>query len=65
MPHNKRWPPGEKFDKSKVTECDSEGGLLAAFITKLDLIDPDVIVGHDLYSRIMGLITNRIKPLKL
>jgi DNA polymerase alpha subunit A len=66
MPENKRWPP--EFQRGKnpnVEDVETENALLGAFLTKIDQIDPDVIVGHDLYSRVMGLFLNRLPKSKL
>lgn len=59
MPDGKRWPPNYKGSKNQEL-FESEGALLGAFVGKVDIIDPDVIVAHDLYSRVMGLLLNRL-----
>jgi DNA polymerase alpha subunit A len=42
-----------------------EKGLLDAFIGRLHLVDPDLIIAHNLCNGIMDLLLNRITILKI
>ena len=44
---------------------ENEESLLGQFVSKVNEYDPDVIVGHDLYTRVLGLISTRMDNLKL
>jgi DNA polymerase elongation subunit (family B) len=61
MPFNQRLPIGYKKEKNtNIEQIDDEKGLISAFLGMVEKFDPDIIVGHDLYAGIFGLLTNRI-----
>ena len=49
-----------KKDSSNLAIASNETALISIFLSKLSLFDPDVIVGHNLYSGQLDLILNRI-----
>ncbi|EGR30826.1 hypothetical protein IMG5_122980 [Ichthyophthirius multifiliis] len=48
------------LDKQTVF-CQSEMVLLENFLNKFNELDPDIVVGHDLYQTLLDIICNRIK----
>lgn len=54
----------EMFGES-INVSDKEYGLLSAFLQKINRIDPDIIIGHDLNSVFMDNLLNRIADNKI
>lgn len=49
-----------KFKATKVQKMDSERALLNYFIRQFDMIDPDLIVGHDLQGYQINVLSDRL-----
>jgi len=54
-----------KKDGYNLTVAQNETALISIFLSKISSFDPDVIVGHNLYSGQLDLILNRISKLKI
>ena len=69
-PTNCIWPYDMKqkldsYKSIKVDKIDSERGLLGCFLAKLCKIDPDVIVGHDIFGFDISVLLHRIQVNKV
>lgn len=65
MPTGKRWPTDHRSRPAHVEQYDSEAMVLGAFVKEVNKLDPDIIVGHNLYSNILDLVAKRMQQLKL
>lgn len=54
-----------KYKKTEVVVHQAEKSLLNHFLTKLFTIDPDVIIGHDLFGFTLDTLIQRIQHLKV
>jgi len=54
-----------KKEGNNLTIAQNETALISIFLSKISTYDPDVIVGHNLYSGQLDLILNRISKLKI
>lgn len=61
MPTGKRWPTDHRSRPAHVEEYDSEAMVLGAFVKEVNKLDPDIIVGHNLYSNILDLVAKRMQ----
>jgi len=50
-----------KIAKVNVTDLPNEKNMLTTLLTKITQLDPDVIVGHDIYGHTLDLIISRIR----
>eukprot|EP01022_Parablepharisma_sp_SALTPOND_P003542 TRINITY_DN1143_c0_g1_i1.p1 TRINITY_DN1143_c0_g1~~TRINITY_DN1143_c0_g1_i1.p1 ORF type:complete len:1280 (+),score=197.21 TRINITY_DN1143_c0_g1_i1:7245-11084(+) len=50
-----------RIAKVNVTDLPNEKNMLTTFLTKMVQLDPDAIVGHDLYGHTLDLIISRIR----
>lgn len=69
-PSDVPWPFGLKKETSqyrgtRIFQQESERSLLGFFLTKLFLLDPDLIVGHDLYGFTLDTLIHRIEHHKV
>lgn len=55
----------QNYKGTRVQKCDSEKALLSYFLSQIEKIDPDLIIGHDLIDYYFGLICNRIDATNL
>ncbi|KAK6620720.1 hypothetical protein RUM43_011015 [Polyplax serrata] len=67
---NMFWPKNaeeflSKYRKTEVVIHQAEKSLLNHFLTKLFTIDPDVIIGHDLFGFTLDTLIHRIQHLKI
>jgi DNA polymerase elongation subunit (family B) len=49
-----------KQNNIDVDEVKNEFALLDVFIQNIQKYDPDIIIGHDLYSDILEIVINRL-----
>uniref|UniRef100_A0A0C9QYY0 DNA polymerase n=1 Tax=Fopius arisanus TaxID=64838 RepID=A0A0C9QYY0_9HYME len=68
-PRNIPWPlyavdKLRKFQSTNVIVCDSESELLEKFLDKIQIIDPDILVGHDCGFQ-FDVLTRRLVALKV
>lgn len=69
-PSEEPWPLDhrEALNSLKITKierAEAERALLNLFLTKLNKIDPDVIVGHDVASYDLDILLHRITQNKV
>ncbi|XP_035219808.1 DNA polymerase alpha catalytic subunit-like isoform X2 [Stegodyphus dumicola] len=49
-----------KYNNTKVERVDSERSLLIYFLAKINKMDPDIIVGHDIFGFDLDLLLHRM-----
>ncbi|XP_076323971.1 DNA polymerase alpha catalytic subunit isoform X2 [Tachypleus tridentatus] len=54
-----------KYNHTKVERMDSERALLCFLLAKIHKLDPDVIVGHDLYGFDLDILLHRVNANKI
>ena len=54
-----------KYKHTKVEKMASERALLAFLLAKLQQLDPDIIVGHDILSYDLGVLLHRLAANKI
>uniref|UniRef100_A0A6A7FRZ6 DNA polymerase n=1 Tax=Hirondellea gigas TaxID=1518452 RepID=A0A6A7FRZ6_9CRUS len=69
-PSNTTWPWDAKkripdYKHTKIEKMDSERALLGFLLAKIQQLDPDVIVGHDVLGYDLGILLNRITANKI
>ncbi|XP_074657943.1 DNA polymerase alpha catalytic subunit-like [Tubulanus polymorphus] len=65
FPFDFRENVAKQAGKMKVEIMGSERGLLGFLLAKIHKVDPDVIVGHDVYSFDMDVLLHRISSTKV
>ncbi len=50
-----------RIDRVNVLEFPNEKNMLTTFLSKITQLDPDAIVGHDLYGHTLDLIISRLR----
>ncbi|KAK2573475.1 DNA polymerase alpha catalytic subunit [Acropora cervicornis] len=63
-PNDQMYPYDFK-DQTKIEITTSERALLGLFMAKIHRIDPDVLVGHDIYGFDLDLLLHRINACKI
>jgi DNA polymerase alpha subunit A len=54
-----------QYSSTKLEKMDTERALLGFFLAKLYKMDPDLIVGHDLYGYGLELLVHRMHVNKI
>ena len=58
-------PHGLNTNKNKIRIANSERQLLEMFLTEMEKIDPDLLVGHNFLGFSASLLCMRLKTLKI
>jgi len=60
-------PPGAEntLPRNQVKICSNEKGLLNLLVAQIRRVDPDVIVGHNIYGFDLDLLTHRLSSLRV
>jgi DNA polymerase alpha subunit A len=69
-PSDMAWPfdfnaASAHYSSTKLEKMDTERALLGFFLAKLFKLDPDLIVGHDLYGYGLELLVHRMHVNKI
>jgi DNA polymerase alpha subunit A len=69
-PSDMAWPfdfsaASAHYSSTKLEKMDTERALLGFFLAKLFKLDPDLIVGHDLYGYGLELLMHRMNVNKI